>query len=388
MKKLYFAFVLLLFSLSSCLNSPPPPKGVVFQVYSPDLPDTTSVFITGSIEALGNWNPSAIKMKALKNHRWQYCIQGKTPPLIAYKFTLGSWEREASGANGLPFQNFILKPKGDTLVEHSIYFWLDGVKKVFQGKVTGHVDYPGKMKYKGLIDREVIVWLPPEYQENPTKRFPVLYMHDGQNLFNPATSSFGVDWQLDESLDSLAKTGTCDIPIVVGIYNTAERTADYTIGKQSDAYMKFVVDSVKTFVDKNYRTLADAQHTAVGGSSYGGLISFRMAWEYPQVFSKAFCLSPALKIQNINYVQHVLNYDGPRKNLKFYIDNGGVGLEEQLLPGIKEMLAALKKKGYKQNKDYFWVYDKKARHFESDWAKRMPHALELMYTKKKTNEGK
>jgi len=388
MKKLYFVFVLLLFSFSSCLNSPPPPKALVIEMYSPDLPDTSTVFITGSMEALGNWNPSAIKMRPLKNHRWRYCIQGKIPSMIEYKFTLGSWDREAGGANGLPLQNFILKPKGDTLVEHPIYFWLNGVRKVFKGSVTGHVDYPRKMKANGLLDREIVVWFPPEYDQNTSKRFPVLYMHDGQNLFNPATSSFGVDWQIDETLDSLAKTGTCDIPIVVGIYNTAERTADYTMGKQSDAYMKFVVDSVKAFVDKNYRTLPDAEHTAVGGSSHGGLISFRMAWEYPQVFSKAFCLSPALKIQNIDYVQNVLDYNGSPKNLKFYIDNGGVGLDEQLLSGNKEMLDALKKKGYKPNKDYFWVYDKTARHFESDWAKRMPHAFELMYTKNKTNAGK
>lgn len=373
--------IFLAVTFSSCLNQSKTPQGIVIEMYSPDLPDTTDVYITGSIAEIGNWDPSRVKMRKLGEHRWRFCIQGDVPDLIEYKFTLGTWEKEAGGANGLPLQNFILKPKGDTLIQHDIYFWLDGERRVPKGKVTGHVDYLGKMKAKGLLDRELIVWLPPEYDENSSKRFPVLYMHDGQNLFDPATSSFGVDWQIDETLDSLSKLGTLDIPIVVGIYNTAERTADYTVGKQSQDYMKFVVEIVKPFIDKTYRTLSDAKNTAIGGSSYGGLISFKLAWEYPQVFSKAFCLSPALKIQNIDYVQNVI--DSEKRDVIFYIDNGGLGLEEQLQPGIDEMLNALESKGYKKGKDLFWVNDKKARHFESDWAKRMPHAFELMYSKKK-----
>lgn len=207
-------------------------------------------------------------------------------------------------------------------------------------------------------------------------------MQDGQNLFDPSTSSFGVDWQIDETLDSLDKLGQIEIPIVVGIYNTTDRTADYTTGDQSKAYMKFVLETVKPFIDQTYRTLPEAANTAVGGSSYGALISFRLAWEYPQVFSKAFCLSPAFKVQNLDYVQNVLDYNGERKALTFYIDNGGIGLEEELQPGIDAMLEALNNKGYIENTDFFWIQDKEARHFESDWAKRMPNAFKLMYPKK------
>ncbi|RLD37440.1 MAG: histidine kinase, partial [Bacteroidetes bacterium] len=284
-----------------------------------------------------------------------------------------------AGANGLPLQNFILKPKGDTLVKHDIYFWLDGQPRVVGGQISGNVEYLGQMHGDGILDRDVIVLLPNDYESNTEKQYPVLYMHDGQNLFDPTTSSFGVDWQIDETLDSLSKLGTVEIPIVVGIYNTNERTADYTIGKQSQDYMRFVVETVKPFIDKKYCTLTDAKNTAVGGSSYGGLISFKMAWEYPHIFSKAFCLSPAFKVQNIDYVQNVLDYKGERKNLTFYIDNGGIGLEEQLQPGIDDMLEALEVRGYKKDKDFFYITDKKARHFESDWAKRMPNAFLLMY---------
>jgi len=383
MKKAYPLFFLLLFIVGACINEAQTPKGVVIEMYSPDLPDTTDVYIVGSIDELGNWNPAAVKMRKLDNHRWRFCIQGDVPNLVEYKFTLGSWEKEAGGANGLPLQNFVLKPKGDTLVKHDIYFWLDGQARILRGQVSGNVDYLGQMKGEGILDREVIVLLPNDYESNTEKQYPVLYMHDGQNLFDPNTSSFGVDWEIDETLDSMAKLGTVEIPIVVGIYNTSERTADYTIGKQSQDYMQFVVETVKPLIDKKYRTLPDAEHTAVGGSSYGGLISFKMAWEYPHIFSKAFCLSPAFKIQKIDYVQNVLNFKGRRKDLTFYIDNGGVGLEEQLQPGIDDMLEALEIKGYKKDKDFFWILDKEARHFESDWAKRMPNALQLIYAKNK-----
>lgn len=380
MKKTFPIIVLLLIGFNACMNTSQQPEGVIIDMYSPDLADSTAVYIVGSIAEIGHWNPATVQMESLGNHTWRYAFKADLPDLVEYKFTLGSWEKEAAGANGLPLQNFVLKAKGDTLVKHDIYFWLDGERPAIQGQVTGHIDYTGKMKGEGLLDRDIIVWFPPSYEEDLNKRFPVLYMHDGQNLFDPTTSSYGVDWQIDETLDSLTKLGIYEIPIVVGIYNTSQRTADYTLGAQSEAYMKFVVEKVKPFVDGNYRTLPQREYTSVGGSSYGGLISFRMAWEYPQVFSKAYCLSPALKIQNIDYVDRVMNSE--KQDLVFYIDNGGVGLEEQLQPGIDEMLEALKIKGYKQNTDFFWVLDQEARHFESAWAKRMPHAFELMLEKK------
>jgi len=349
---------------------------------SPDLPDSTGVYISGSVSALGNWSPNTIKMQSMGDHLWRIHIQDSLPELIEYKFTLGSWEKEAGGANGLPLENFVLKKTKDTIVHHSIYFWLNGSPRIFEGGIVGTLKYHRQMKGEGLLDRDLVVLLPADYESNGKKKHPVLYMHDGQNLFDPQTSSFGVDWQIDETLDLLGQSNEIEIPIVVGIYNTAQRTADYTVGKQSQDYMRFVVETVKPFIDKNYRTLPDASNTAIGGSSYGGLISFKLAWEYPHVFSKAFCLSPALKIQNIDYVQNVLDDPSGHKDISFYIDNGGVGLEEQLQAGVEDMLKALESKGYIKDQDLFVVFDKNARHFESAWASRMPTAFRLMYSKK------
>jgi predicted alpha/beta superfamily hydrolase len=103
-----------------------------------------------------------------------------------------------------------------------------------------------------------------------------------------------------------------------------------------------------------------------------------LVWNNPGIFSKAFCLSPAFKIQNIDVVKDVTGYSGKKKDIIFYIDNGGKGLEQQLQPGIDEMIKALEEKGYIRNKDYFRVSAPEAEHNESAWAKRIPDALKLL----------
>ena len=128
-----------------------------------------------------------------------------------------------------------------------------------------------------------------------------------------------------------------------------------------------------------YRTLPDKANTAICGSSSGGLISFKMLWEHSDIFSKAACLSPAFKIDKIDYVAPILDYLGAKKNIKIYIDNGGIGLEEQLQPGIDEMISGLIEKGYIENEDFLFVKDSLAVHNEAAWSKRVYRYLEFLF---------
>ena len=380
MKQLFFILVLF-WSLYS--NSQPQHSKlnkITFQLFSPDLNKESAVYITGSIPELGNWNPAAIQMNFIGNHRWEKTIETKAAFGIEYKFTLGSWEKESVNANGLPLDNFIVKVSSDTLIKNDIYFWKDGTIKNVVGKITGTVKYHYNFEGKNLLDRDIIVWLPTNYDNN-NERYEVLYMHDGQNLFDPKTSSFGVDWQVDEAMDSLITLKKIKPLIVVGIYNTKDRSSEYLPADKGKDYMQFLVHQLKPFIDKNYRTKPGRKHTFVGGSSMGGIISFALVWEYPAVFSKAICMSPAFKINHIDYVKAVNNYQGKKKKIKLYIDNGGIGLEEQLQPGIDNMLKALEQKGFVEGKDYLWVHDKNAKHFEAAWAKRMPFALQWLLGK-------
>jgi predicted alpha/beta superfamily hydrolase len=373
-------FILVAGLIHTCAAAQNIEKSVTIQMHSPDLADTTNVFIAGSHPSLGSWNPSKAKMQNMGNHLWTMKISVNAPTSIEYKFTLGSWGKQAADANGKEFQNFVLNVKNDTLVNHNIFFWTKAeTERVITGKITGTVAYHKQVKGDGLQPRDVIVWLPPGYDKSKKKRYPVLYMHDGQNIADPATSSFGVDWKIDEAADSLVKNKLTKPFIVVGIYNTSDRTKEYTPGEGGDAYMKFVVTKLKPMIDSVYRTMPDRKNTLTGGSSAGGLICFMLAWEYSNIFSKAICMSPAFKIQHIDYVKTVLN-SKEKRNVFFYIDNGGIGLESQLQPGIDQMMEALKQKGYKERKDYFYLVDPNAIHFESDWAKRIPTAIQLSFS--------
>jgi predicted alpha/beta superfamily hydrolase len=373
----------LLLCLSSLLPLPSPTHArsgpditVTFVLRSPDLAETSTVYITGGIEQLGNWDPGKIPMEYAGDHKWTKKITLAAPLSIEYKYTLGSWEREGAGATGSPLSNFAAKISHDTVIEDTVLFWTKaGRQREIHGQVTGTVRYHRAMKGAGIRDRDVIVWLPPGYEEAKRTRYPVLYMHDGQNIIDPATSSFGVDWEVDETLDGLIRRKAIAPIIVVGIYNTADRSREYTPGETGTAYMNFVVKTVKPFIDSTYRTKPDRNHTLVGGSSAGGIISFMLVWEHPDVFSKAICMSPAFKIRDLDYVKVVRAAREKRKGVFFYIDNGGVGLESELQPGVDDMLAALRAKGYREGREFVFVLDPAAKHFESDWAKRFPQAL-------------
>lgn len=380
------SFLVTLFLLSAlCLRIQAQSEAVVhvtFILTSPDLPSDTSVYITGSVEQLGTWNPGKVKMEAKGNHTWTKQITITHPLSIEYKYTLGSWEREAADASGAPLSNFVVNIMRDTTVKDSVLFWTKGARqRVNHGQITGTVRYHRALKGAGIKDRDMVVWLPPGYEAEQMWRYPVIYMHDGQNIFDPVTSSFGVDWSIDETLDDLIKKKALEPVIVVGIYNTSDRMKEYTPGDKGTAYMNFIVKTVKPFIDSTYRTRPDRKNTIVGGSSAGGIMSFMLVWEHPDVFSKAICMSPAFKSLSSggwDYTRVVQSSSGNKKHIFFYMDNGGVGLDSQLQPGIDAMIAALKAKGYEEGKDFIFVQDPAAKHFEADWAKRFPRALVMV----------
>jgi len=167
--------------------------------------------------------------------------------------------------------------------------------------------------------------------------------------------------------------------IIVGIYNTPDRSREYTPGLLGYGYMNFIVNKLKPFIDSTYRTIPDREHTSTGGSSLGGLISFMLLWFHPDVFSQAASISPAFKIGGIDFVSPIKNYTGKKKEIRIYIDIGSVGLEDSLQTGIDAMLSALKDKGYVEGDDLYYYKAMGAKHFESDWAERIWRPLIFMF---------
>lgn len=357
---------------------------ITFRMESPDLPEDSTVYITGSTAELGNWNPGKVKMKFEGDHVWTFSIRCQPGQVIEYKYTLGSWKNEGANENGLPLPNFSIEVKKDTVVDNTILIWTKDRNLDVKGQITGTVKYHRQMNGEGILPRDVIVWLPPDY-DNSDKRYPVLYMHDGQNIIDPRTSAFGVDWEIDETCTRLIEEKTIPPLIVVGIYNTKDRTQEYVPGTKGYAYMKFIVEVLKPVIDKTYRTNLSRDNTFIGGSSAGGLCAFMLAWEYPKIFSKAMCMSPALKYENVqgtidvDFVRIVKESERPDEPLFFYLDVGSDNIEKLIKPGLKEMLAILKEKGYKAKKDFVFIYDENGKHFETEWAKRFPEAIKLFF---------
>jgi predicted alpha/beta superfamily hydrolase len=240
------------------------------------------------------------------------------------------------------------------------------------GKVTIVPDFASPQLQN---KRALRIYLPPSYAENPAKRYPVLYMHDGQNLFDAHTAAYGVEWGMAKTVNRLVASGAMDEVIVVGIDNTPERIAEYTPccdpkygGGRLDAYARFVTDTVKPFVDRNYRTLTGKEHTAIMGSSLGGIASVVIAERYPHLFSKAGGMSSSFW-WNKGALISGLPQGVP---VRFYLD---AGTEDDGLDDTLRMRDAMLAKGYRNGVDLMFYKAEGARHNEASWSARVDKPL-------------
>jgi predicted alpha/beta superfamily hydrolase len=298
---------------------------------------------------------------------------------LEFKITRGSWENEALNDDGTVPDNYLVEVLSDTTITIRVNLWADQVERKIEGQITGTVKYHKNFQGDGIKPRDVIVWLPPGYESYLNKNYPVLYMHDGQNIVDPYTSLFQVDWQIDEAADSLIRKELIEPIIIVGIYNTPDRNHEYSEDKLGLSYMKFIVDSLKPFIDRNYRTKPDRMSTANGGGSLGGLISFMLLWDYSEIFSKAICFSPAFKVDQYDFVDNVKSYKGNSKSFKLYIFNGDNELDSMLQPGVDEMRQVLNQQGYLEGSDYYFQKGTNSLHGEKDWAKNIWRTLIYLF---------
>lgn len=247
-------------------------------------------------------------------------------------------------------------------------------------EIVGKVEYH-KDIFSPILNnkRDIVVWLPIGYnpQKNQNKKYPVLYMHDGQNIMDPKTAYVGKDWRVDETVMKLIKQKKIKEIIVVGIYNSPDRLDEYSWTEKGQNYLKFIVRELKPFIDSKYKTLSDKDNTAIMGSSMGGLISFYAAWHYPDVFSMAACLSSSFYFNNDRSIKQVEEYTGHKKHIKFYIDHGEDGSTRG-----QRMFVELSKKGYVIGQDIDYFYSPGAEHNEREWAARLERPLLFFFKNK------
>jgi predicted alpha/beta superfamily hydrolase len=262
--------------------------------------------------------------------------------------------------------------------------------------VTGTVVRYADMPSANVASRNVDVWLPPGYGKDPDKRYPVLYMHDGQNLFDPATSYGNVDWAVDEVMTDLIEKGAVREAIVVGVWNTPKRRDEYMPQRPvhgkikfnvpgaedldaadivSDRYLAFLVKELKPFIDAAYRTLPGRADTFVMGSSMGGLISQYAMSQYPDVFGGAGCVSTHWPAGNgIALDDFAAHLPDPATH-RYWFDYGTATLDALYEPYQKKADEILRKAGYVEGRNWITKKFEGAEHSEKAWRLRVDQPL-------------
>lgn len=259
---------------------------------------TDKIYVAGNFNG---WNPGDENFRLRKNDDGSFSLTLRNIPSGDYefKFTKGSWETVEMGAQGNNLANRKLNLTSDTAVQFTIGSWASGAAPVKKQTASARVRVMDTAFYMPQLNRTRRIWIYlPEGYATSTKRYPVLYMHDGQNLFDEATA-FAGEWGVDETMDTSKKQ--C---IIIGIDNGGlKRMNEYNpydntrFGKgEGKQYIDFIAKTLKPFIDRKYRTLKDKKNTMIAGSSMGGLISMYAAMKYPQVFGVAGVFSPSFWI--------------------------------------------------------------------------------------------
>lgn len=339
------------------------------------------VFLTGGEERLGQWAPDAVPMTRVEDNRWEVVLDLPEENPVEFKVTRGTWESEEVDAQGRVPSNRRLDPSGPTPVEIRVEGWKDRRVEKPDPQITGDYQVLPQMHSKFLEhDRDVIVWFPPGYDAHPAKRYPVLYMHDGRQVFDPGTSTWGKDWQVDELAQDMILSGELEPFIVVAVDCTDARRDEYAPSRKGDNYLRFLLQELKPMVDEKWRT--DPARSCIAGSSMGGLISFYAAWKHPEVFSGAACLSPAFVERYGSECFRMVEADREHlPDLDLFLSCGGAaGLEAELLDGTLKMADRLKSAGFPESRLTVRI-ESWAEHNEEAWARMTPHWLRFLFAR-------
>jgi len=239
--------------------------------------------------------------------------------------------------------------------------------------------------------RTISVYVPPWYDEDSSRHFPVLYMHDGQNLFDAVTAFGGVPWAADETADRLIRGSRIRPVILVGVANTRERIREYgPTGRRargtsrSYRYGRFLVEELKPFIDRTYRAAPGAPNTGVGGSSMGGLISLFLARWYPDVFGLCMAMSPSLWWDRELVLRTWPAERAWLQGLRFWIDMGTeegstLASRREQVRRARRLANMFRRDGLRDGHEIHYLEVDGGQHNERDWAARFESALEFFF---------
>lgn len=260
------------------------------------------------------------------------------------------------------------------------------IQPVLTGTLRSHPGFTSQF----LGPRDVVVYLPPGYDKETARRYPVLYMHDGQNVFD--ASQAGMEWQMDEIAEKLISSGQIEPVIIVGVYNTKERTDEYTPtqmewkepvvrkgGGKADLYGRLLIEELKPFIDRTYRTRPEPRSTSLGGASLGGLVSLYLGLKHPDVFGGILAVSPTVQWDGELILKTIASL--PAKTPQRIWADMGTREGEEMIPRARRLRDALLAKGWKLGADLGYMEQEHAHHDEIAWASRVEPMLRFLYGK-------
>ncbi len=237
-------------------------------------------------------------------------------------------------------------------------------------------------------DRDILIWLPPGYHDQPARRYPVLYLQDGQNKFDPATSFAGEDWNVDGIATGLIERGEIAPFIMVAIYNSTERVQEYNpLHKKGQRYGRFLVEELMPAIAQHFRT-AGGRSNAVMGSSMGGLISLALLLWYPQHFFGSAALSPSLWVlwREGGPLAWLRRFAPLPQPSRLYLDHGTVGYEGRGASLAQSVIEHFRRNGFPEERLHYHTAEG-GEHNEVSWRARVDRPLRFLFAVRDLEEG-
>ncbi|HEU0300530.1 MAG TPA: alpha/beta hydrolase-fold protein [Longimicrobium sp.] len=353
-------------------------------------PPDAVVYVAGTFNG---WNPAnpAWRLAAVGPGEYALTLPEEVRGPVEFKFTLGSWDRveaDAAGAD-VPNRRFTVPDDGAATYAGEVTAWRDGSPRPARASTARAnvtvLDPAFAIPQLGRT-RRVWIYLPPDYATSD-KTYPVLYMHDGQNVFDEATS-FAGEWGVDEALDSLHAAGDWGA-IVVAVDNGGQRRLDeYSPwrnarygGGEGDAYVDFLAHTLKPWIDARYRTRPDRASTGIAGSSMGGLISLYAALKHPGVFGRAGVFSPAFWFAGDSAFAHARSANPPHPGTRFYVVTGAREGDqpEVYVRDHERMVETLHAAGFARGAQVRALVRGDGTHSEGFWRREFPAAYRWLF---------
>jgi predicted alpha/beta superfamily hydrolase len=355
---------------------------LTLELFTPN-DDLRPVYLVGNFN---DWKPAddSYKMEKIKEGHYRHIFRKnlEMSEPFEYKYVKGGWESEELSANGTATQNRRMEvAKGK--VRDTVLHWKKH-EAWYDSKFYPNIEILSKRFVLPQLSRRrrISILLPYNYHITQ-KKYPVLYLQDGQNLFED-DAPFGT-WGVDRQLAYLAQHGKGDFIVVAIDHGGKDRIKEFSpydtqkwgegLGKE---YATFLAETLKPYIDKNFRTLSDRLNTGIGGSSMGGLISIYAGLLFPQVFSKFMIFSPSLWISPRVYADATRFYNTPATKIYLYAGGReGVGM----VSNAQKLKETLEKRGLTPgNLEFRLQVDPHGRHNEARWGQEFPHAAEWLFS--------